>query len=242
MQKQVWTWKSPRLPDPARLARWGHFGVPVLLFPTAGGDFEEVERFHLIAALGDLIDRGRMKVYSIDGQAIHAWLLGTSTPERCAKFQDEYDAWVHEEVVPRIRQDCQDERIEPILAGVSLGAFTAIANICRHPETFRAAIGLSGVYDLAQRLGGVQCAGVHAFTPASFLATLGGTQLDALRRRSIALGTGEGGYETPDESRRMSEAFEAKGVTCPLSFWGSAHDHTWATWREMLPPALAGHV
>ncbi len=52
--KQDWTWRSARLPEPARVARWGHFGQPVLLFPTAGGDFEEVERFKLIAALAPL--------------------------------------------------------------------------------------------------------------------------------------------------------------------------------------------
>src|SRR5581483_6639759 len=52
MQKQAWTWTTPRLSEPARLVRWGHFGAPVLIFPTAGGDFEELERFHLISALG----------------------------------------------------------------------------------------------------------------------------------------------------------------------------------------------
>src|SRR6185312_8664264 len=74
MQKQAWTWTTRHLPQPARMARWGHFGTPVLIFPTAGGDFEEIERFQLIAALGGLIDGGRIKAYSIDGVAVHAWL------------------------------------------------------------------------------------------------------------------------------------------------------------------------
>src|SRR5882724_6205619 len=56
MQKQAWTWTTRRLPQPGRMARWGHFGTPVVIFPTAGGDFEEIERFQLIAALGELID------------------------------------------------------------------------------------------------------------------------------------------------------------------------------------------
>ncbi len=34
-----------------QLVRWGHFGTPVMLFPTAGGDAEEAERFHLIGAI-----------------------------------------------------------------------------------------------------------------------------------------------------------------------------------------------
>ena len=32
------------------VARWGHWGAPVLLFPTAGGDAEEIERMQVIGA------------------------------------------------------------------------------------------------------------------------------------------------------------------------------------------------
>jgi len=58
MQKQAWTWSTFRFPQTARMVRWGHFGVPVLIFPTAGGDYEEIERFQLVAALAPLIDGG----------------------------------------------------------------------------------------------------------------------------------------------------------------------------------------
>ena len=34
------SWYSERLEQPIGLARWGHYGVPVLVFPTAGGDAE----------------------------------------------------------------------------------------------------------------------------------------------------------------------------------------------------------
>ena len=48
------------------LARWGHYGVPVLVFPTAGGDAEEVERHHLVGHLWPGWSRtGRIKVYSL---------------------------------------------------------------------------------------------------------------------------------------------------------------------------------
>ena len=41
------------------LVRWGSFGTPVLVFPTAGGDAEEIERFHLVDACAELIDAGQ---------------------------------------------------------------------------------------------------------------------------------------------------------------------------------------
>ena len=64
MQKDVTKWYTSRLEQEVQLVRWGHFGTPVLLFPTAGGDAEEVERFHLVRMLEPLIDAGRIKVYS----------------------------------------------------------------------------------------------------------------------------------------------------------------------------------
>ncbi len=58
MDKAVERWRSDRMQQDITLARWGHFGVPVLAFPTAGGDAEEVERHHLVGHLAPL-DRGR---------------------------------------------------------------------------------------------------------------------------------------------------------------------------------------
>jgi esterase/lipase superfamily enzyme len=64
--KTVAKWRSERLGREVQLVRWGTFGQPVLLFPTAGGDAEEVERMHLVGALSPLIDNAKIKVYSVD--------------------------------------------------------------------------------------------------------------------------------------------------------------------------------
>jgi esterase/lipase superfamily enzyme len=222
MQKQAWTWTTPHLPEPARMARWGHFGTPVLIFPTAGGDFEEIERFHLISALGELIERGQIKVYSIDGLCVRAWLSAKHPPQDGGRLLQTHDSFLYEDVLQRIREDCQNPRIEPVLAGASRGAAIAIDGICRHPDAFRAAIGVSGVYDFAP-------------SPAS----LAGQRLERLRHRKIILGSGAGDYENLADSQRLSQALEAKGVPCRLSLWGPTRDHTWSTWREMFPRLLA---
>jgi esterase/lipase superfamily enzyme len=236
MQKQAWTWTTRRLPQPARMARWGHFGTPVVIFPTGGGDFEEIERFQLIAALGQLIDGGRIKVYSTDGVAVRAWLSATTSKQDCTRLQVRYDSFVYEDILQRVREDCHDERIEPILAGASLGAFAAMSGICRHPDSFRAAIGVSGVYDLAHRYCGDDSG---AFSPLACLETLTGSRLEQMRRRAIILGSGEGDYETPADSRRMADACASKGIPFRLNLWGPARDHTWSTWRDMLPRLVA---
>src|SRR5205807_569968 len=74
-------WFSQRLESEITMVRWGHFGQPVLVFPTAGGDAEEIERFQLITALQPLLEAGRIKIYSVDSIAGAAWFNKQGTPQ-----------------------------------------------------------------------------------------------------------------------------------------------------------------
>ena len=49
--KTVGKWHSDRVQREVTLVRWGNFGQPVIVFPTAGGDAEEIERMHLVGAV-----------------------------------------------------------------------------------------------------------------------------------------------------------------------------------------------
>jgi esterase/lipase superfamily enzyme len=240
VDKQTWHWPTQRMPEPARVARWGHFGTPVLLFPTAGGDFEEVERFHLVSALSGLIDAGRIKVYSIDSVAGKTWLQGTHSPEYCSRVQNLYDAFIYEELVPHMRRDCHSDNVEIIVTGASIGAFNAVASLCRHPDAFRLAVAMSGTYDLSKYLKGRFTQDFYFSSPLHYLPQLHeGPQLAALRRRFVLLATGEGDYEAPGESWQMANVLGAKGIPNRVDLWGRDRHHDWKTWREMLPKYIA---
>ena len=240
MQKQHWNWASQRLPEQARVVRWGQYGRPVLLFPTAGGDYEEVERFELIGALGGLIDAGRIKVYSIDSIAGKTWLRGSDSAQYCSRVQNLYDAFVYHELLPLIRSDCHDERIELVAAGASIGAFNAVATVCRHPDAFRLAIGMSGTFDLSKYLGGSMNLDFYYCSPLHYLPDLAeGPQLARLRERFIVLPTGQGRWEAPGESWRLAQVLGGRGVPNRVDPWGTEWDHDWRTWRAMLPKYLA---
>src|SRR5215831_19843123 len=51
-------WYSDRVKTEITVVRWGTFGRPVLVFPSAGGDAEEIERFGLVDACGPLLAEG----------------------------------------------------------------------------------------------------------------------------------------------------------------------------------------
>ncbi len=238
MQKESSRWYSTRLEQDVQLVRWGHFGTPVLLFPTAGGDAEEVERFHLVRVLEPLVDAGRIKVYSTDSIAGRTWISGEHSGEFCSRVQNLFDDFIYREVTPAIRSDCGVEDIEIIATGASIGAFNAVATVCRHPDAYKMAIAMSGTYDLSKYLQGRMNLDFYFSSPLHFVPGLEGPQLELLRSRLIVMPSGEGDYEDIGESWRMAGVLGAKGVPNRVDPWGPQWHHDWETWREMLPKYL----
>jgi esterase/lipase superfamily enzyme len=238
MDKEVTRWHTGRLEQDVQLVRWGHYGTPVLLFPTAGGDAEEVERFHLVRMLEPLIDAGRIKVYSTDSIAGRTWVSGDHSAEFCSRVQNLFDEFIYAEVIPAIRNDCASADIEVIATGASIGAFNAVASVCRHPDAFKMAIAMSGTFDLSKYLEGRMNQDFYFSSPLHYLSDLEGPQLELLRKRFILLPTGEGDYEDIGESWRIARLLGAKGVPNRVDSWGRDWHHDWVTWRAMLPKYL----
>lgn len=228
------TWHSERLDTTITLNRWGETGRPVLLFPTAGGDAGEVDRMGLVGALSALLADGRIKVYSVDSIAGRSW-LESDDPLHSAWLQNQFDGCIRWEVVPAIHEDTGDFPI--IAAGASIGAFNAVASVCRHPDVFGAAVGMSGTYDLQPWLDGAWSDDFYYSSPIHYLPGLEGEQLEMLQRRFLILATGTGSYENPSASWAMADVLGSKGVHNRVDNWpGWSHD--WPTWRAMLPGYL----
>lgn len=229
-------WNSERMHEPISLTRWGNYGVPVLVFPTAGGDSEEIERHRLLDHLQPLLADGRIKVYSCDSVAGKAMTAqGGSVEHRCWLF-NQFQQAVAYEIVPAIHADCAGPQ-EVIVAGSSIGAFNSLALICRWPHLFRSAICMSGTYDIERFIGGYSDDLFFA-TALRFLPGLGGTNLDRLRGRFVYLPSGSGDWEDIGESWRAAGALGAKGVPNRVDDWGADYHHDWPTWWHMLPTYL----
>ncbi len=222
------------------LARWGHFGTPVIIFPTAGGDAEEIERFHVINVLSELLGAGRIKVYSVDSVAGRALATGEGSTRHRAWVQNQFQEFVFHEVVPAIRMDCHDPDIPIMVAGASIGAFTSLAMICRYPNVFSKAICLSGTFDLRRfyKDGGDPGHDFLVSSPIHYVPHLGEPQLGPLRSRFVLFASGEGRAEDIGESWRAARILGEAGVPNRVDSWGKDWHHDWPTWRNMLPKYL----
>ncbi len=240
MSKESTAWHSQRLERSVNVARWGEVGTPLLIFPTAAGDAEEIERFHLVSALSEFLTDKRIKIYSVDSVPGQVWMKEDNSFRAGSVAQNRFDEFLVEEVLPAIRTDCGGEQEEIILAGASIGAFNALASITRHPELFKAAICMSGTYDLAKFLKGTPTQDTYQASPLYFLPDLAedSAQLAKLRERYVLLTHGTGKWEEPAQSWRVADLLGERGIPNRVEEWDDKWDHDWPAWRNMLPKYL----
>jgi len=227
-------WFSPRVHREVSLVRWGYMGTPLLMFPTAGGDAEEIERHQVVATLAPLIREGRLKLYSCDSVAGRAMVEREGSPEHRIWLLDQFQQFVYHEVVPAIRSDCRSPDIGIVTTGASIGAFNALAVLCRYPDAFVRALCMSGTYDLTSFLDGAFSDALYFASPLHYLDDLEGPLLQLLRTRFLLLASGEGAWENIGESWRVADALGRKGIPNRVESWGEQWPHEWHTWRQML--------
>jgi esterase/lipase superfamily enzyme len=231
-------WRSDRMGREATLARWGHHGQPVLVFPTAGGDAEEIERWQMLRVLDPLIQAGRIKVYSCDSVAGQAWFAKEGSPAHRFWMTNQFHQYVKHEVVPAIKTDCHAD-VDIWATGASIGAFHAVASVCRFPNLFSKALAMSGTFNLMRFIETDRYTeDWFVSSPLNFVPTLEGPHLDALRRRFILFASGAGRAENMGETWAMANALGAKGIPNRVDPWGPDVHHDWMTWRAMLPKYL----
>ncbi len=232
-------WYSHRLGKHMEIVTYGYYGFPLLLFPTAAADYLEYERFHLIGAIEPFINAGKVKVFSINSINRDSWLNPNVPTKYKAVRQVQYNDYLIEEVVPYIWNSCQG-RHGIITCGASLGAFHAANQLLRRPDIFAGMIAMSGSYDIrGYYQGDYYDENVYFNNPVDYLPNLGGDYLHMLQHKQhIYIITGQGNYENPAASRRLSDLLRAKGIPHELDLWGHDMPHDWPTWRMMLPHYL----
>ncbi len=233
--KERRSWFSHRLNQEVAVARWGHYGMPVLIFPTAGGDAEEIERFHIVAALAQHLEQGKIKIYSCDSVAGRTMLAEEGSPQHRMWIMNQFQEFVRQELVPWIWDDCRTPGLGIATAGASVGAFQALAAVCRYPDVFTRALCMSGTYDLLRFLQAPPTADFWYASPLHWLGDFHGEEhLAKLRQRFVLLASGEGRSEDIGESWRVANVLGAKGVPNRVDSWGPEWHHDWPTWRNML--------
>jgi esterase/lipase superfamily enzyme len=203
---------------------YGHWGRPVLVFPTERGRAWEYENGGMVHAIAGLVEAGRVTLYCVDSYDDASWS----------------NAWVLEQVVPWIHGDCRGA-LEIVTTGCSLGGYHAANLALKRADLFPLAVCLSGSYDPAtwRHAWGERGDETYFNSPIDYVANLHGDHLAWLRERvSLLLVCGQGQWEDTtgalDSTLRLAERLREKGIRHELDLWGHDVAHDWPSWRAQI--------
>jgi esterase/lipase superfamily enzyme len=231
-------WYSERMHREMELKVYGHYGKPLLIFPTQGGTFHEAEDYQMIHALARFINEGRIKVYTVDSIDKDSWANDQAAVHDRGNRHEQYNGYIMQEVVPFIRNHCNNSDIRIAVTGCSMGAYHAANFFFRHPFVFDTTIAISGIYDLKLFIGEWTDDVVYYNSPLMYLRNLTDHHvLEQLRKNTIVIAVGQGAWEEEmiADTNEIKSILEEKNIPAWIDFWGHDVDHDWPWWRIMLP-------
>ena len=235
MHREAHYWYSHRLNREMGVVVFGHYGPPMIAFPTTGGDEWEYERQGVIGAMSGAIDAGRVKLFCVNTNNGDSFGNSGAHPRHRSYMQAQYDSYIAEEVMPFVRGHCRSHDLGIWVMGASLGGYHAANTILKHPDAVKRCFALSGVYDMRRFMSGDYDDNFYFNNPVDYMANLSdGWALQQLSSCDIHLATGTGPWEHPEEAYRLSAILAGRGIRHSLDDWGAQGGHDWPYWRHMM--------
>ncbi|MBA3543297.1 MAG: esterase family protein [Chthoniobacterales bacterium] len=242
MHRDYHRWYSQRLNRDMGVAVYGHYGLPILAFPTSGGDEWEQEGQGMIRTLGPYLDEGRIRIFSINGVQSDSFQNKGAHPFHRSWMQAQYDDYVANEVFPFIDSQCQAGGIPITTYGASLGAFHAANTLFKHPDRVKRCYALSGVYDMRDSMDGMYDDNFYFNNPVDYMANQNDPWfLHQYGSCDIHLATGCGPWEVPGPTYRLSEVLRNHGIAHHLDDWGPEGGHEWPYWHHQMWEYVGAH-
>ncbi len=238
MRRDVVELAAPSMGGSGGVIAYGHYGQPVLVFPSEAGRCYDYENNGMVGAVAGLIDAGRVKLYCVDSYDEGSWANWSLPLEERARRHSAYEAWITEVVVAFIAADCQGAR-DIVTTGCSLGAYHAANLTLKRADLFSRSLCLSGSYDISRSGWGERGDATYFSNPMDYIAHADGDHLDWLRSRVwLLLVCGQGMWEDTtgslDSTRAFAARLAAKGIPHEMDLWGYDVPHDWPSWRAQL--------
>jgi esterase/lipase superfamily enzyme len=236
MKQQSVELYSPAIGTAGTVIGYGHWGRPVLVFPSERGRAGDFANNGMVAAVEGLIEAGRVKLYCVDSYDAGSWAADDLPLEQPANRHAAYESWIVDQVVPHIGADSGGAG-DIATTGCSMGAFHALNFAFKRADLFPLAMCFSGNYDPSAWHGwGGSGDATYFNNPTAYVANLHGDHLDWLRTRlSVLLVCGQGQWEDTtgalESTRRMAGLLAEKGIRHELDLWGFDVPHDWPSWR-----------
>lgn len=229
--------------DGVEVVLHGHWGRPVLWFPSEAGSPHDFAANGLLDAARPALDAGLVKILCVPSYDEQSWSASWKPLQDRARAHLAYEDWVMWQAVPLLLDACGGRR-DVVTAGTSLGAFHAVLFALRHAHLLRHALAFSGNYDPRSWRGwGEHSTEEYLTNPLQFVPNLHGGDLDHVRSSTrITLVVGSGQWEDTTgahvSTHRMADVLRDKGIPHDLFVWGHEWPHDWPSWRAQVATYL----
>ena len=192
------SWRRRAWTGPAPLIRYGHFGRPVLVFPSEQGRAWDYENNGMVGAVADLIEAGRVKLYCVDSFDHLTWSDRSVPLEERARRHGAYESWITDQVVAGDRRGlarapATSSRPAAAWAPTTRSTSRSSAPTCSRSRSASPAT-------TTRRSGtawGERGDATYFNNPTDYVPNLDGDHLDWLRGRVfVVLTVGQGAWET----------------------------------------------
>jgi len=206
----------------------GHFGYPVLMFPTSQGQYTQNHDFKLNESVSWFVEQGIIKLYNIE--TIDKWSFYDKNIHPAERIRN-YEKWVQfirQEYIPYLQRTHQTHRIA--VAGASFGGYHAANLAFRFPDLVSHLFCMSGAFDIRNFMDGYQDDLIYFNSPREFVRN---DEAWKYKHMHIVLSTSDQDI-CLKQTREMAGILEGKGI----NLWYDERkwiNHDWPLWRMVFP-------
>lgn len=225
---------SPDLGRKVHLWKYGYFGHPIIVFPTAAGFAHEWQQHSMTEVLAPLLNAGKIKLYCPESNVAEAWTRPNNHPAWRMQRHQAYERFIMNTLVPYIYEDCNTPHIPIAVTGASLGAMFASLFALKYPETFNWALCMSGRYLATRFTDDFMNEDVYFNSPLHFVPNLDGAALQRTRQTHLVLVCGQGPFEGGciEETIALADQCERRNIPHTRDIWGRDVAHQWPWWKK----------
>ncbi|WGK65298.1 alpha/beta hydrolase-fold protein [Croceiramulus getboli] len=206
----------------------GHWGYPILMFPSSGGQFTQNRDFGLNASVMHLVNEGKIKLYNVETIDLLSFYDDHLPSEVKIHNYELYMQFLKTEFIPFLQRECHTHRIAT--AGVSFGGYHAANTAFRFPDLVSHVFAMSAVFNIRNMTPLSDDIRIYYNSPDEFMRNEEGWKYQHMH---IVLSTSDWDI-CKDKNERMARILEEKGIP----FWYDEKKwiaHDWPLWKMVFP-------
>lgn len=206
----------------------GHFGHPILMFPTSNGDYTQNHDFKLNDSINYFVEQGIVKLYNIETIDKYSFYdKNIHAAERIRNYEM-YMQFLIQEYVPYLQALHCVHRVA--VAGASFGGYHASNFAFRFPDVVSHLFCLSGAFTIRNFMDGFNGDLVYYNCPREFMMN---DEAWKFSHMHIVLSTSDEDICLA-QTKEMSTTLNSKGI----NHWYDERkwiSHDWPLWRMVFP-------